>query len=176
MSSYANFRLVEGNCSWVSQNGLRKVGSGDRETSVFDFGIISSQRVRGDNGEWTDGEPDRISVTVWGRLAENVAKSIDVGTRVIVSGEVRMKAPYVNKEKGIDNPASEYINADCVGLSLEFASGKLERNPSNGGGSSASASRKTTSAPAKKAAAKPPVEIDDSDLDLDLDDSDDIPF
>lgn len=177
MALYGNQRMVEGNVSWVNDE-VRKVGE-NGDLSVFDFGIVSSQRVRDNNGDWKDGEPDFISVTVWGRLANNVAASIDKGTRVIVIGQVRMKNGYTSK-KGDEIAPSEYIVADSVGLSLEFATGELTKNHSSSSNSNSSRpSRPNSSSNSSRPKGPDPSQTSsksEDDDDIDFEDGDDLPF
>lgn len=87
--------------------------------AVASFRLASKKRVRGADGQWTDGDPIYLSVTVWEKVAENVAESLTrKGQRVTVSG--RLAQQWWDGKDG--SRQSKYvIEADNVALDLTFS-------------------------------------------------------
>src|SRR5256884_1008334 len=84
------------------------------------------------SGEWKDGEPLFLSCTVWRQAAENVAESLQRGSRVILSGRLRQRS-YETKE-GEKRTVIE-LEVDEIGPSLRYATAKVQRmSRSSGGG------------------------------------------
>lgn len=71
-------------------------------------------------------------VTAWGQLGENVAESLDKGSRVIVTGRLEQRS--WEPEGGEKRSVIEVI-ADEVGPSLRWATASVVRNERQGGGS-----------------------------------------
>src|ERR1700676_731876 len=99
--------------------------------AVASFRVASTPRFldRATN-EWKDGDSLFLSCNVWRQAAENVAESLQRGTRVIVSGRLRQRS-YETKE-GEKRTVYE-VEVDDVGPSLRNASAKVNR-ASRGGG------------------------------------------
>lgn len=70
-------------------------------------------------------------VTAWGQLGENVAESLDKGSRVIVTG--RLEERKWETQEGEKRSVIEVI-ADEVGPSLRWATAQVVRNERQGGG------------------------------------------
>lgn len=164
-----NDRWIQGTVGWMSE--LRTVGQ--KNTPVADARIAITNRVRDEDGNWSNGDTEWVAVTFWNRFAENFTGSFSKGDRVIIHGDVRMKPGYTDKE-GNEMPASPYIVADAIGADAEWGTVTPAAKRSDSSESKSSAPAKKA-APVKKAAAKKVVE-DDDDLDLDLDDDLDLPF
>jgi single-strand DNA-binding protein len=100
--------------------------------AVATFRVASTPRFR-DNatGEWKDGDSLFLSCNVWRQSAENVAESLQRGTRVIVSGRLRQRS-YETRE-GEKRTVYE-IEVDDVGPSLRNASAKVTKSSRSGGG------------------------------------------
>src|ERR1700729_2635684 len=100
--------------------------------AVASFRIASTPRFR-DNatGEWKDGDSLFLSCNVWRQAAENVAESLQRGTRVIVSGRLRQRS-YETRE-GEKRTVYE-VEVDDVGPSLRNASAKVTKSSRSGGG------------------------------------------
>ena len=117
--------------------------------AVAKFRIASTPRFLDKaSGEWKDGEPLFLSCNVWRQVAENVAESLQRGSRVIVSGRLRMRS-YETKE-GEKRTVIE-LDVDEVGPSLRYATAKVnrtQRGSSSGGfGSSGSGGGDTVDDP-----------------------------
>ena len=100
--------------------------------AVATFRVASTPRFR-DNatGEWKDGDSLFLSCNVWRQAAENVAESLQRGTRVIVSGRLRQRS-YETRE-GEKRTVYE-IEVDDVGPSLRNASAKVTKSSRSGAG------------------------------------------
>src|SRR5213595_301206 len=84
------------------------------------------------SGEWKDGEPLFLACSVWRQAAENVAESLQRGSRVIVSGRLRQRS-YETKE-GEKRTVYE-LEVDEIGPSLRYATAKVQKmSRSSGGG------------------------------------------
>ena len=68
-------------------------------------------------GGWTDGEPIFQRCTAWRKLAENIAESLQRGTRVIVNG--RLRSSTFEDREGHKRTSLE-LDVDEVGVSLQF--------------------------------------------------------
>jgi len=69
-------------------------------------------------GEWRDGDPLFLNCTAWRDLARNIAESLRRGTRVVVTGRLRMS---VWETEAGDKRTSFGLDVDDIGASLRFA-------------------------------------------------------
>lgn len=101
--------------------------------AVANFTVASTPRTfdRQAN-EWKDGETLFLRCSVWRDAAENVAESLQRGTRVLVSGRLRSRS-YETKE-GEKRTVIE-MEVDEVGPSLRYATAKVAKTSRGGGGS-----------------------------------------
>src|SRR5262244_3759431 len=101
--------------------------------AVAKFRIASTPRILDrQTNEWKDGEPLFLSCNIWRQAAENVAESLQRGTRVIVSGRLRQRS-YETKE-GEKRTVYE-VEVDEIGPSLRYATAKVQKmSRSSGGG------------------------------------------
>lgn len=101
--------------------------------AVATFRVASTPRYmdRATN-EWKDGESLFLSCNVWRQAAENVAESLQRGTRVIVSGRLKQRS-YETRE-GEKRTVYE-VEVDEVGPSLRNASAKVVKSTRSGAGS-----------------------------------------
>jgi single-strand DNA-binding protein len=100
--------------------------------AVAKFRIASTPRfLDRASGEWKDGDPLFLSCTVWRQVAENVAESLDRGSRVIVSGRLKQRS-YETKE-GEKRTVME-LEVDEIGPSLRYATAKVQRMSRSGSG------------------------------------------
>ena len=102
--------------------------------AVANFTIASTPRTYNrDTSQWDDGEPLFMRCTVWRDIAENVAESLDKGTRVIVSGYLKARS-YQTKEG--ENRTVMELDVQEIGPSLRWATArvaKAQRGQSSGG-------------------------------------------
>ena len=110
---------------------LRFIQSG---AAVVNFTVASTPRTFDRNAnEWKDGETLFMRCSIWRDAAENVAESLQRGTRVIASGRLKSRS-YETKE-GEKRTVVE-LEVDEIGPSLRYASAKVtkaERGGSGGG-------------------------------------------
>ncbi|HEY7177267.1 MAG TPA: single-stranded DNA-binding protein [Micromonosporaceae bacterium] len=100
--------------------------------AVAKFRVASTPRFLDKaSGEWKDGDPLFLSCTVWRQAAENVAESLQRGSRVIVSGRLRQRS-YETKE-GEKRTVYE-LEVDEIGPSLRYATAKVQKMSRSGGG------------------------------------------
>jgi single-strand DNA-binding protein len=100
--------------------------------AVANFTVASTPRTfdRQAN-EWKDGETLFMRCSVWRDAAENVAESLQRGTRVLVSGRLKSRS-YETKE-GEKRTVVE-LDVDEVGPSLRYATAKVAKTTRGGGG------------------------------------------
>lgn len=108
-----------------------------RETTggknVLELGVAVNRRYPDprNQGEWLE-KTSFIDVVCWQQLAENVAASVEKGTRVIVTG--RLEQDRWENEEG-EKRSKHRLVADLVAPSLEWATAEVTKNPkANGGG------------------------------------------
>src|SRR6188508_399901 len=100
--------------------------------AVAKFRVASTPRFMDrQTNEWKDGEPLFLSCTVWRQAAENVAESLQRGTRVIVSGRLKQRS-YETRE-GEKRTVVE-LEVDEIGPSLKYATAKVNKASRSGGG------------------------------------------
>ena len=91
------------------------------------FTVVHSTRVRGADGQWTDGTPTFFKCKAWGRDAQHLAASARKGTRVILTGTIA--------EESYDNQQGErkrymLVNVDEIGVSLRYATAIPQKDES----------------------------------------------
>ena len=100
--------------------------------AVANFTVASTPRTFDrQSNEWKDGETLFMRCSVWREAAENVAESLQRGTRVIVNGRLRSRT-YDTKE-GEKRTVFE-LEVDEVGPSLRYATTKVSKTSRGGGG------------------------------------------
>ena len=93
---------------------------------VTDFRIASTPRkVDRATDTWSDGETIWFGVSCWRLLAENVAASVKVGDRVVVTG--KLSARSWKTELGEERSSLE-IDATTVGFDLSRGKAVQERS------------------------------------------------
>ena len=100
---------------------LRFTASGK---AVAKLRVAASERRKGADGTWEDGEATYWSVTVWDRLAEHVADSLVRGQRVIAVGRVASRT-WETREG--DKRTDYEITADAVGPDLKWDTVKVSK-------------------------------------------------
>lgn len=93
---------------------LRRLESG---VMVTNFSVAQQQRRKTADG-YEDEEPLWLRVNAWRGLAENIADTVQKGTRVIVSGKLHSRV-WVDDD-GDQHTVME-LEADEVGVALRFA-------------------------------------------------------
>ncbi|MFJ3856165.1 single-stranded DNA-binding protein [Streptomyces sp. NPDC090085] len=96
------------------------------------FRIAATPRVYDkQSNEWRDGESLFLPVTVWRQAAENVAESLQKGTRVIVTGALKQRS--FEDKQGQKRTVFE-LDAEEIGVSLRSATATVTRRPGAQGG------------------------------------------
>lgn len=102
--------------------------------ALCQFGIaVNKRRFNRDTNQWEDIDTSFFDVSCWRGLAEHVAASVDKGTRVVVTGELRQDQ-WEDKESG-QKRYKVAITANDVAVSLLFGTAsfeKVSRNDSGG--------------------------------------------
>ncbi|ASY33877.1 MULTISPECIES: single-stranded DNA-binding protein [Streptomyces] len=112
----------------VDDPELRFTQSG---AAVAKFRVASTPRTFDrQTNEWKDGESLFLTCSVWRQAAENVAESLQRGTRVIVQGRLKQRS-YEDRE-GIKRTVYE-LDVDEVGASLRNATAKVTKTSGGGG-------------------------------------------
>ncbi len=100
--------------------------------AVANFTVASTPRqFDRQAGEWKDGETLFLRCSVWRDAAENVAESLQRGTRVVVNG--RLVSRTFETKEGERRTVME-MQVDEVGPSLRYATAKVNKTSRGGGG------------------------------------------
>ena len=100
--------------------------------AVASFTIASTPRMfdRQAN-EWKDGEALFLRCSIWRDAAENVAESLEKGTRVVAQGRLKQRS-FTDREG--NNRTSIELDVDEIGPSLKYATAKPNKVQRGGGG------------------------------------------
>jgi single-strand DNA-binding protein len=100
--------------------------------AVANFTVASTPRVfKRESNSWEDGDTLFMRCSVWRQYAENVAESLNRGTRVIVSGRLKQRS-YETRE-GEKRTVVE-LEVEEVGPALRYATAKVQRTQRSGTG------------------------------------------
>jgi single-strand DNA-binding protein len=103
--------------------------------AVANFTVASTPRfLDKQTNEWKDGDALFLRCSIWRQAAENVAESLQRGTRVIVTGRLKQRS-YETKE-GEKRTVFE-VEVDEIGPSMRYATAKVnkgQRSGAQGGG------------------------------------------
>jgi len=106
--------------------------------AVANFRIAVSKRIKDpQTNEWKDGDTSFFRINVWRQLAENVAESLTRGTRVVVTGTLKMR--QWETQEGEKRSVVE-VEATEVGPSLKWATAKIEKTSRQSQGGAAASS------------------------------------
>jgi single-strand DNA-binding protein len=99
--------------------------------AVANFTVASTPRqFDRTSNEWKDGDTLFMRCSVWRDAAENVAESLQRGTRVLVSGRLKQRS---YEKDGAKHTVVE-MEVDEVGPSLKYATAKVNKTQRGGGG------------------------------------------
>ena len=104
----------------VTRDPELRYTSGGR--GVASFGLAVNRRYQS-NGEWQE-QTSFFDVVAWGTLGENVAASLNKGTRAVVYGRLEQRS--WETENGEKRTKIEVI-ADEIGPSLRWAKAEIEK-------------------------------------------------
>ena len=100
--------------------------------AVASFTVASTPRTFDrQSGEWKDGEALFLRCSIWRDAAENVAESLEKGSRVVVQGRLKQRS-YTDREG--NNRTSIELDVDEIGPSLRYATAKPTKVQRGGGG------------------------------------------
>ena len=100
--------------------------------AVANFTVASTPRMFDrQSNEWKDGETLFMRCSVWRDAAENVAESLQRGSRVIVTGRLKSRS---YETKGGEKRTVVELEVDELGPSLRYATAKVNKTSRGGGG------------------------------------------
>jgi single-strand DNA-binding protein len=108
------------------------------------FRVASTQRVRNEQGAWSDGDTSWYSVNAYGALARNAAESLHQGERVVVTGDLTLRTWTTADGR---SGTTGQIRAVAIGHDLTFGTTSLSR-----------AARRQEEPEPQPPAAQPPVD------------------
>jgi single-strand DNA-binding protein len=87
-------------------------------TAVAQFAVVTVRRVKNaSSGEWEDQDVSFWDCTAFGPMAENIVESMEKGTSVIVTGNMRQES-WTTKDQ--EKRTSWRVNVDDVGVSVRW--------------------------------------------------------
>ncbi|HYZ46777.1 MAG TPA: single-stranded DNA-binding protein [Actinomycetota bacterium] len=97
--------------------------------AVANFTVAVNRRQPGQNGGWEDKLDGFFRCSCWREMAENVAESLQKGTRVVVAGRLQQRS----WEDGDGNRRSTIeVQVDEVGPSLRWATAQVQKSTRSG--------------------------------------------
>ena len=94
--------------------------------SLASFSVAVNERVKNkQTNQWEDGDASFFDCTVFNQLAENVAESLQKGSRVILRGRLKMDS-WEDKETGKPRTKIKVI-VDDIGPELRFATAQVQK-------------------------------------------------
>ncbi len=100
--------------------------------AVANFTVASTPRIFDkQTNEWKDGDALFLRCSIWRQAAENVAESLQRGSRVVVSG--RLKQRSFETREGDKRTVFE-LDVDETGASLKYATAKITKTTRSGAG------------------------------------------
>ena len=100
--------------------------------AVASFTVASTPRTfNRQTNQWEDQEALFLRCSIWRDAAENVAESLEKGTRVVVQGRLKQRS-YTDREN--NQRTSIELDVEEVGPSLRYATAKPTKVQRGGGG------------------------------------------
>ncbi|MEK9908557.1 MAG: single-stranded DNA-binding protein [Aquiluna sp.] len=101
----------------------RHIVSGDG-LDIVSFRLVSaSRRFDAESGSWKDDQTNWFTVSAFRKLAVNSASSLKKGDRIMALGRLKIRDWDIGERSG----TSVEIDADAIGLDLNFAQGEEPR-------------------------------------------------
>ncbi|MGH2787115.1 MAG: single-stranded DNA-binding protein [Actinomycetota bacterium] len=101
--------------------------------AVANFTVAVNRRYRNNDGQWEDKLDGFFRCNCWRDMAENVAESLQKGTRVVVVGRLQQRT----WEDAEGNKRSAFeVQVDEVGPSLRWASAQVTKSSRSSAASS----------------------------------------
>lgn len=124
--------------------------------AVASFGVAVNRRWQNRQTQEWEEAVSFFDVTCWAQLAENVAETVQKGTRVTIAGRLDQRS--WETQDG-DKRSKVEIVADDVAVSLRWATAEVMRNERSGAaGAGADGGQRSGGAPAGNAPAYNPDE------------------
>ena len=115
------YLTISGNLTASPKSGMSRHG-----TAWTRMRIASSSRFFDRQAsEWRDGETLFVDISCWRKLAENAARTLERGDRVIVLGRLRQRS--YEDQQGVRHTVTE-MEADAIGPDLGRAPAQLLRS------------------------------------------------
>lgn len=92
---------------------------------VANFTVAVNRRFKNNEGAWDDRLDGFFRCNVWGEMAENVAETLQKGTRVVLTGRLEQRS-WDDKE-GNKRSAVE-VQIDEIGPSLRWAVAQVQKS------------------------------------------------
>ena len=100
--------------------------------AVAGFTIASTPRTFDrQSNEWKDGEALFMRCSIWRDAAENVASSLEKGTRVVAQGRLKQRS-FTDREG--QNRTSIELDVDEIGPSMKYATADVTKVKKGEGG------------------------------------------
>ena len=106
----------------VRQPELRFTASGQATAS---FGLAVNRRWQNRQTQEWDEAVSYFTVVAWRQLAENVAESVDKGTRLVVHGRLEQRSW---EDRDGQKKSTVELVADAIGPDLSYATAQVTRN------------------------------------------------
>ncbi len=98
--------------------------------AVANFTVAVNRRQPGQNGGWEDKLDGFFRCNCWREMAENVAETLQKGTRVVLVGRLQQRS----WEDGEGNRRSTIeVQVDEIGPSLRWATAQVQKSSRSGG-------------------------------------------
>src|ERR671915_741537 len=92
---------------------------------VANFTVAVNRRYKNQSGQWEDKLDGFFRCSCWGETAENVAESLNKGSRVVVVGRLQQRS----WEDAESNKRSAFeVQVDEIGPSLRWASAQVTKS------------------------------------------------
>lgn len=82
------------------------------------------RRFNPESNQWEEVSTNWFTVRAWGKLAEHVKASVQKGQQLIVQGRLKIET---NKAENGTTYTNVSIDADTVGISLQFGTASFQR-------------------------------------------------
>lgn len=85
----------------------------------------SKRRFNSESKQWEEASTNWYTVRAWGKLAEHVRASVSKGQQIIVHGRLKIDT---NKNEEGQTFTNVIVDADTVGVSLQFGTASFQRS------------------------------------------------
>lgn len=96
---------------------------------VANFTVAVNRRFKNQSGDWEDKLDGFFRCSCWAELAENVAESLNKGSRVVVVGRLQQRS-WEDAEG--NRRSSTDVQVDEVGPSLRWATAQVQKSRRSG--------------------------------------------